>query len=357
MGGIPEKEDKFHTMNQEEAHTMLRATMPWIIPSDQEDALLAGWPEEIELVRTFGLSREQTMELMPSIDVFAGVPSYEMLCNAPRLKLVNVVGHGLDFIVHDARMRDYALEHNIIFCKAQAADIAIAEYVIASMINLARRTFKFHQALSIDGRQLHDLRDLVRQEAYTELWESTVGILGFGPIGKGIAERAYAMGMKVGVVCRHPESIERERYGVSFSATLDQLDDFLPSCDFVVIALPRTADTVDCLNRERIGRMKDRSYLVNIARGELVDDDALYEALKSGKIAGAALDVWRNRTRTDGHYPFPYPIHHFNVIMTPHFVGGTGGARRRVIRFIVENTRRFARGEPLLHVADLRAGY
>jgi lactate dehydrogenase-like 2-hydroxyacid dehydrogenase len=112
------------------------------------------------------------------------------------------------------------------------------------------------------------------------------------------------------------------------------------------------------MNEESFSWMKDNSYIINIARGSLIDEKALFEALRSGKLAGAAIDPWREHNRReDNSYPCPYPIHHFNVIMTPKCSGTCSEKIGRGKRFAVDNIRRFAEGKEPLHAADISACY
>jgi phosphoglycerate dehydrogenase-like enzyme len=104
--------------------------------------------------------------------------------------------------------------------------------------------------------------------------------------------------------------------------------------------------------------MQDGSYLINISRGGIIDERALYQVLRSGKLAGAGLDVWEIEEKgLNGGYPTEYPLHNFNVIMTPHYSGATKESRERALINIGENLRRFIKGEQLLGLADLESGY
>lgn len=112
------------------------------------------------------------------------------------------------------------------------------------------------------------------------------------------------------------------------------------------------------MNDVRFKAMQDGSYLINISRGGIIDEKALYYALKSGKIAGAALDVWEMEEEgVSTGYPTQYPLHNFNVIMTPHYSGATKESRERALINIGENLKRFLKGETLLGLADLEFGY
>src|SRR5690606_36942208 len=127
----------------------------------------------------------------------------------------------------------------------------------------------------------------------TELGGKTLGIIGYGNIGRRTATLARGLGMRVLVYVRHPEAISPEGVEV---ATLDEL---LAQSDFISLHLPKNEDSANMIGREQFARMKDGVYIINCARGGIIDEDALYEALTSGKVAGAALDVFSEEPPTD----------------------------------------------------------
>jgi len=335
-----------------------KVLLAWSVSPEERAVVDSLWPGDVEVVDLQTRDAEVLMPVMPEIDVLVGFMNAEMLARADRLKLVHVLGHGVDFLQRPG-MREPMLERGIKVANAKAGAICIAEFAIMSMIALTRRAFKFHEELAYRGGRLQDVRRRRMEGAIGgELYGSTLGILGFGAIGQEIAIRARAFGMTIGVVRRNPAKVDLKEYGVSFTATLDDLDAFLGRCDYLVLALPSTPDTRDVLTRDRFQKIKDGAFLVNIARGSLVDEQALYEALASGKLAGAGLDVWRERDDSSPRdYPIPYPIHHYNVIMTPHYSGSTREARLRALRTVGENLRRFANGEPLINEVDLEIGF
>jgi phosphoglycerate dehydrogenase-like enzyme len=177
----------------------------------------------------------------------------------------------------------------------------------------------------------------------------TLGLLGFGHIAQAIAHRAKAFGMQVHVANRSP--IQHPM--VDQSWTLDNLHTFMASADAVVVSLPLTDNTKGLVNAEALAAMRPDAVLLNVGRGAVIDESALYEALKSRQIGGAVIDTW---------YQYPTPTHSEcapskfdfagldNVLMTPHMSGWTAGTVRRRQETLAENIGRLSRGEPLIHV-------
>ena len=175
-------------------------------------------------------------------------------------------------------------------------------------------------------------------------------VVGLGGIGTEIAQRANGFSMKVIGTRRSdrpsPDYIKRVGKPKDLLA-------MLPEADVVVLAVPLTDETKNMLNTAAFDAMKTGAYLINIARGKVVNTDALLKALKSGRLAGACLDV------TD---PEPLPANHelwkqANVIITPHIASRSEVTNKRRSALLVENMRRFGAGEPLLNVVDKKAGY
>jgi len=220
----------------------------------------------------------------------------------------------------------------------------ISEHVFAMLLYLCRDLGAYRDA----QREARWGRDA--GEGQTALAESTLVVAGMGGIGGEIAKRGHGFDMEVLATVRS----EREAPDyVAELGTAEDLDRFLARADVVAIALPLTDETRGLFDAERIARIKPGAILVNIARGPIVDTDALVAALESGHLAGACLDV------TD---PEPLPADSplwamENVVITPHVAGVaelTGERRWALFR---ENAERFARGEGLVNVVDKRAGY
>jgi D-2-hydroxyacid dehydrogenase (NADP+) len=178
----------------------------------------------------------------------------------------------------------------------------------------------------------------------------TLFVVGLGGIGREVAKRGHGFGMRV-IATRRSE-VPPPPY-VDEQGTSDRLGEFLGQADVVVLCVPLTAETTRLIGAEELAAMKPGSYLVNIARGRVVDTDALVAALERGHLAGAGLDV------TD---PEPLPADHVlwtmpNVVITPHVASRSALTRRIWRETYVENLRRFAAGEPLVNVVDKAAGY
>jgi phosphoglycerate dehydrogenase-like enzyme len=203
----------------------------------------------------------------------------------------------------------------------------------------------------------------------TELAGSTLGLIGYGAIGSEVARSAVALGMRVLVVRQHPE---KKNNAVSSRASapgvgarvegplpiietfgLDRLDEVISQADFLVLAVPLTEKTRHIINAERLARMERAAYLINVARGALIDETALTDALRSRHIGGAALDVF-------DHEPLPAgsPLWELdNLLITPHTAATSDKMWERHYALIHENIRRYLASEPLLGLVDKRAGY
>jgi phosphoglycerate dehydrogenase-like enzyme len=256
---------------------------------------------------------------------------------ARRLRLVQALSAGADSIDRAALPEGCAL------CNAYAHEDAIAEWVLMATLALTRNLVAYDRALR-EGEWL-------RLPPERELRERTLGAIGYGHIARRVAELARAFGMEVVAVTRSPS---RERgEGLRWLGGLDRLDDLLREANVAVVAVPLAPETDGLLGRRELELLGADGYLVNVARGAIVDEEALYEALRERRIAGAALDVWwtypgRRRERTP---PSRFPFGELdNVVMTPHVSGATVGTVEGRRTFVVEQLLRLDRGEPLVNV-------
>jgi phosphoglycerate dehydrogenase-like enzyme len=178
----------------------------------------------------------------------------------------------------------------------------------------------------------------------------TMGIIGLGNIGKAIARVAAAMQMKVIAVDARP--IQAPDF-VSECSSLDKMPELLASSDVVVVTVPFTPETKDMIGKAEIDQMKDASYLVGISRGGIINEEALSEALKSGKLAGAAVDVTAVEPLPSDDPLWDAP----NLIITPHCCGTSEQTFREVTEFLRTNLNKYLAGEDLVNVIDKKAGY
>lgn len=248
----------------------------------------------------------------------AGTDSIDRACLPPQAKLANCFGH----------------------------ENAISEYVMAAL--LARHV------------PLNDADQALRQGEWryfagrpgalrTELSSQTLGLVGFGHIAKALAQRAKAFGMQVIVANR--SAVESPEVDKSF--LLEDLNDFVAACDCVVVTLPLADNTRSLINSKALSCMRTQAILVNVGRGAVVDEAALFESLKEHRIGGAIIDTWyqypsaENPTCAPSQFDFASLQ---NVLMTPHMSGWTEGTVQRRQQTIANNINRLSSGQPLLNV-------
>jgi phosphoglycerate dehydrogenase-like enzyme len=277
----------------------------------------------------------------------------ELVRRATRLRLIHTLGHGVDALL-SAESRELLRGRDIVVARANPASITIAEFTIMNMIALSRRVISVHTALVQRGDWSTDLKAQRSTGVLGgELHGKVLGLVGYGNIGREIHVRARAFGMTVGALVRSRHA------GTDLHFQCQDVADFLGRCDYVVLCAPLTPATRHLIDAGRIALMKDGAYLLNISRGPLIDEGALHDALRSGKLAGAALDVWDVEEQGGPltGYPSAHLFHNLNVVMTPHYSGATRESRERAFTAVGRNLRRLLDGEPLHDVVDLDRGF
>jgi D-3-phosphoglycerate dehydrogenase len=234
----------------------------------------------------------------------------ELLEKADNLRVVGRAGVGVDNVDVQA-----ASKKGIIVANAPEANtVAAAEHTVALMLALARNIPQAHASLT--GGKWERSRF-----GGTEVEGKTLGILGFGRIGQLVATRARAFGMHV---IAYDPFVANERYRELGVEKAETPDDVLSTGDFITLHLPKTPETQGFINRDTLAKTKDGVRIINVARGPLVVDEDLKQAIDDGKVAGAALDVFTTEPITD-HPLFGYP----NVVVTPHLGASTAEAQDR----------------------------
>ena len=263
--------------------------------------------------------------------------------SATRLKLVQVPGAGLD------RIDRSALPHGVALANVYGHETGIAEYVIGAMLTLTREFARLDAALRVGEWKSQWAVGTQPPPVWPELAGRTVGILGYGRIGRAVAQRARAFDMNICAIRRNIDGINDDP---SVLGGPQMMDEVLQCSDYVIVAMPATPDTIGSIDRRRLGLMKSAAFLVNVSRAEIVDENALYEALAQGSIAGAALDVWYRYPREPGPAaPATCPFHDLpNVLLTPHVSGWTDGMLEARAKLIAENIRRVAHDETPLNL-------
>ena len=220
----------------------------------------------------------------------------EVLQQCPRLKMVSRRGVGYDNVDLEACRR-----RGITVTRALGGvEGAVAEHVLAYILYFARR---------IDRQDVDMQQHVWNRILMPGAKNRTLGLIGFGGIGKEVAKRAVPFGMNVLYHCRHPKAEWDAEYGVTYRP----LDALLQESDYVALCLPLTEETQSMCDKAFFAKMKPGSYLINIARGGIVSDEALKEAVLSGHLAGAAVDAFRKEPCTDSPL-FGVP----GIVLTPH---------------------------------------
>ncbi len=206
-----------------------------------------------------------------------------------------------------------------------------------------------------------DFRRMIRNqmagvwEAFDVSWVSgrTVGIIGYGDIGRAIAERVRALGMTVLAVRRHARASQTADPLVARTYTPERRLEMISQCDYVVVAAPLTSETRGMISEPEFAAMKPTAAVINVGRGPVITEEALIGALSSGRIQGAALDVFDHEPLPVGH-PF-YKLE--NVLLSPHCADHTPDWLDNAMQFFIEQYERFRKGQALLNVVDKKLGY
>jgi phosphoglycerate dehydrogenase-like enzyme len=269
-----------------------------------------------------------------------------MAAAAPRLRLLQVPGAGLD------RIDRAALRPGTRLANVYGHEVGIAEYVIGAMIALTRSFVRLDAGLHRGEWMSQWAIGGPPTPLWPELAGKALGILGFGRIGQALARRAAAFDMEVVAMRSAPQA--EPPAGVAFVGGPERLDEILARSDYLAVTLSLSPATRNLLDAQRLAAMKPSAFVINVARGEIFEEAALYDALASGRLAGAALDVWyRYPTSAAPTWPGTLPFHELaNVLMTPHVSGWTEGMIEARSQVIAENIARTARGEPPLNAID-----
>ena len=287
------------------------------------------------------LATEADRRAYASADVIVSFSFKSSLPGPDALKLFHLPGAGYDAVDFNA------LPASAVVCNCFGHEQPIAEYVMSAM--LMRQV----AIVAADQRLRHadwSYRGAPSKTGHTELVGRTIGLLGFGHIGRAIAIRAKAFEMNVNVANRSavpPSPI------VDRAFRFDDLPAFWASADFIVVSLPLTPETKGIMDASAFGSMRPTAVVINVGRGPTIDENALYEALKTGRIAGAVIDTWYNypTPASPNVYPSALPFQELpNIVMTPHMSGLTAGTVQRRQRVIADNIRRRMSGETCTNI-------
>jgi phosphoglycerate dehydrogenase-like enzyme len=315
----------------------------WVMPRQFVDQIRRDFPQHSV---SEAWDRDTLRRLLPEADAaFTPFVDRDIFPSASRLRWVQSPAVGVGSL-----MFPELLSSPVVITSARGIRArAIAEHVLGVTIALARQLPSAIRAQiahrwaqqELEGAAV-DVRTLQGQR---------MGIVGLGAIGLEIVKIAAPFGFRVSAIRRRAG--EPGPDGVESVWPPDRLPDLLAQSDVVVLAAPHTPETKRLIRKRELDRIKRGALLVNIARGKLVDDDAVIEALRDGRLGGAALDVFSEEPLDPASPYWDLP----NVIITPHTSGAMKDYWTPLVALFADNLRRFEKGEPLRNVVDKTAGY
>ena len=311
-----------------------------LIAEELSPATVEALGPDFEIRRCNGADRAELLPAIADVDAIlvrsATKVDAEALAAANRLKVVARAGVGLDNV--DVKQ---ATQSGVMVVNAPTSNIvSAAELAVGLLLSAARHIGPASAALR-NGEW--------KRSKYTgiELYEKTVGIVGLGRIGVLVAQRLSAFGMKVIAYDPYVQAGRAAQLGVR----LVTLDDLVAEADFISVHLPKTPETIGLIGEDQLARCKPNAIIVNAARGGIVDEHALYVALKEGRIAGAGLDVFATEPCTDS------PLFEFeNVVATPHLGASTDEAQEKAGIAVAKSVRLALRGELVPDAVNVQGG-
>jgi phosphoglycerate dehydrogenase-like enzyme len=288
---------------------------------------------------------ERIAEEIADTDIFIGWSlRADQLATAKKLKWIHSPAAAIHQLMYPELINSSVMVTN----STGVHGPVVAEHAIAVLLALAKR---LPQAIEYQAKKIWAQETLWKERPRPrEVAGATAVVIGMGSIGREFAGRARALGLKVLAVRENPAK------GLGLADTVfgpEKIDEVLSQADYVLLCTPVTPATTHIINQARLARMKPDAYLINVARGTLIDEAALMAALKEKRIAGAALDVFE-------HEPLPADSEFWsldNVLITPHTAAVTEKLWDRHYDLIVENLQRFLDGRPLLNQVDKQRGY
>lgn len=307
-------------------------------------------PQDIEVITPNVGDDTELIKLAGDVEVILATRlSPEVALAAKKLKLLQKTGAGVDDMPFDVLGEDVWVANT-----SGSNPVPLAEGAVSMVLALAKRIVPRHMTFR-SGRS---------GPSGVLLQGKKAGIIGLGSIGVEVAQRLKCFGMEVLAVKRHRDDKLKEELGLTFLGTEKDLHYVLSESDFVVVTVPLTPETRGLIGEEEIAVMKPTSYIVNVARAAIIDEEPLYVALKEGSIAGAGIDVWWKPHwwdplwNKDGGDASQYPYWELpNVICTPHNIGSSDTASDAGLEIMKENILRIRDGKQPINQVDKKLRY
>jgi phosphoglycerate dehydrogenase-like enzyme len=318
----------------------------WVMPRHFVGQLQRDFPQHTILE---AWDRDTLRRLLPDADVaFTPFVDADVFGSATHLRWVQSPAVGVGSLMFPA-----LLASEVVITSARGIRArSIAEHVIGVTIALARQL-----PLALRAQATHRWAQDELEGSQTAIWTlqgRRMGLVGLGAIGIEVARIAVPFGFRVSAVRRRiGQPVPDGAAQLEAVWPPDRLPELLSQSDVVVLAAPHTPETRRLIGRREVEAMKRGALLVNVARGKLIDDDAVVDALRDGRLGGAALDVFTQEPLGPASPYWDLP----NVIVTPHTSGAMRDYWTPLVALFADNLRRFEQGRPLLNVVDKKAGY
>lgn len=300
---------------------------------DDDFALMAQKLSEVAHVKVeVGMSPD-----LSECEIFIGKRlSKQQLDSAPHLEAAFAYKTGVDEFAMDEMQK-----RNIPLFNSHVNSVCIAQYAFALALAITARIVEFDKNLRQGNWTVG--------ECWNSIFDMKVGIVGYGGIGKEVKKLLEANGIAAYTIDRG------KTYDIPTVGSLYELCDL---CDLLIIALPKTADTTDMFNAETFSHLKGK-FIVNVGRGNCIDEEALYQSLKKGELAGAAIDTWRIKSRSEEKL-FPSRKHFEqlnNVLLSPHKAMQVSNGHTLYVADVTDNVLGYLAGRPARNPVDLTKGY
>ena len=312
------------------------------------DFLRSNIKHEIEFIEPRGYTVQAMIEMASKgIDILLGdVPEAEVLDASTSVKLLQIPWTGLDQVNFDV-LKKYPFE----VCNSHSNATSVAEMGMALLFSCLKQIPSHHYAMQQGNWRRPGAEDCTMPEV---LYGKNIGLIGYGAIGRKLAHMLLGFDVNLQALA----SRARQEDDITVMGD-DQLDFLCSWSDIIIISVPLTPKTKDMIGKRQFEIMKSNAYLINISRGAVIDEESLYNALKSRQIACAGIDVWYRYPKRGESISRPSRFSFedlYNVVMSPHRGGMVGGELPHLVD-VVENLNRFAQGKPLINRIDLMKGY
>ena len=335
-----------------------RIVFLWDVPERLREYIKEGLKdtEDIELVFPSTISNDVLFNLSSDAEILLGWrPPEDLLENAKELKLFINPGTGVQ--QHIERFRELNKKHNITLVNGHSNSYFTAQHTVALLLTLMNKIIPHHNWM-LNGRwRVGD-----KEAKSAPLRYRKIGLLGYGAINSKVHKFLSGFNVEFSVLKRTWEEKELDLPTEIKRYTPTQLHQFLEYIDTLIIAVPQTSDTVGLIGQHELQLLGPEGLLVNVSRGVVVDEQSLYESLKNGIIAGAAIDVWyeyRPESDKEGRkYPYSYPFYELeNIVLSPHRAASPFDDLERWDE-VIDNIKRYAAGRTdYLNVVNLERSY